>query len=194
MNFQKREELRLLVVDTLQKKYGKGEIWAFHPNYLNILVSNTGKVKNAITETEFSIRKTTQGYCVCSIPMFQTIGYKKTKNELVHRLVAETFFTFLLNEKDYEVNHISGNKSDNSIYNLNWMTRQENLQHARDTRLFKPCFGSANGMFKYSESDLKDIAELKKLGYTYIEIGKCYNIKPKNLSALLKRRGVICQD
>jgi len=194
VNFQKRESFRLTVIDTLEKKYGRGEIWAFHPSYLNILVSTTGKVKNAITGTEFSIRNTWQDYCVCSLPMFQTLGFKKTRSQLVHRLVAETFFTFLLNGKDYEVNHISGNKSDNSIYNLNWMTRQENLQHARDNGLFRSCFGKTNGRFKHLESDLKDIAELKKLGYTYTEIGKSYNIKPRYLSTLLKRRGVVCRD
>jgi len=178
----------------LETIYGLGEVWAFHPSFLNILVSNTGKAKNALTGTEFSIRKTWQGYCVCSIPTFHTTGVKKSKSYLVHRLVAETFFTFLVNAKDYEVNHISGDKSDNSVYNLNWMTRQENLQHARDTGLFKSCFGSANGRFKHLDSDLKDIVDLKKLGYTYTEIAKSYNLKPTYMSTLLKRRGFLCQD
>lgn len=194
MEFQKRENFRLNTISMLEKVYGLGEVWAFHPSFLNILVSNTGKVKNALTGTEFSIRKTWQNYCTCSVPTFHTTGIKKSKSYLVHRLVAETFFTFLVNVKDYEVNHISGDKSDNSVYNLNWMTRQENLQHARDNGLFKPCFGSANGRFKHSESDLKDIVELKKLGYTYTEIAKSYNLKPKNISTLLKRRRILCQD
>lgn len=190
MLFSSRESFRLTTISLIERKYGMGEVWLFHPNYLNILVSNTGKVKNAITGTEFSIRKTLQGYCTCSLPMFHTSGIKKSKSVLVHRLVAETFFSYLINCKDYEVNHISGNKEDNSIYNLNWMTRQENLQHARDCGLFKPCYGSNNGRFKYSESDLKDIVEFKKLGYTYVEIGKAYNLNGKSISNLLKRRGV----
>ena len=194
MDFQERESFRIVVISTLEKLYGLGEVWAFHPKYLNILVSTTGKVKNALTGTEFSIRKTWQGYSTCSIPMFHTIGIKKNKSCLVHRLVAETFFTFLPDVGNYEVNHISGDKSDNSIYNLNWMTRQENLQHAKDSGLLKPCFGSTNGRFKHLDSDLKDIVDLKKLGYTYTEMAKSYGLKPNYMSTLLKRRGFLCQD
>jgi hypothetical protein len=190
VDFSSRESFRLQVIKYLENKYSSTEVWAFHPNYLNILVSSSGRVKNAMTNVEFSVRKTYQGYCVCSVPMFQTTGFKKSKSVLIHRLVAETFFTFLPNPKEFEVNHISGIKTDNSIFNLNWMTRQENLQHARDNKLFKPCYGSDNGRFKHLDSILNDIAEFKRLGYTYVDIGKAYNLSGKYLTSLLKRRGV----
>lgn len=59
----------------------------------------------------------------------------KRKHVLVHRLVAETF---ILNpDNKSEVNHISGNKDDNSISNLEWVNRSENMRHRIDVLGFK---------------------------------------------------------
>lgn len=53
----------------------------------------------------------------------------------LHRLVA---MTFIQNpESKLEVNHLDGDKSNNSVWNLEWATRQENVQHALDTGLMK---------------------------------------------------------
>lgn len=56
-------------------------------------------------------------------------------NVCVHRLVAIEHVPNPLNLK--EVNHIDGNKLNNHKDNLEWVTRQYNLQHAQDTGLRK---------------------------------------------------------
>lgn len=55
------------------------------------------------------------------------------KSKTIHRLVAETFIPKI--EGKNEINHIDGNKNNNSINNLEWCTRLENLTHARNIGL-----------------------------------------------------------
>lgn len=58
-------------------------------------------------------------------------GKKTCKS--VHRLVATAFIPNPLNKPT--INHIDGNKANNSIDNLEWNTYSENLQHAHKTHL-----------------------------------------------------------
>lgn len=61
--------------------------------------------------------------------------YKNGKqcNFYTHRLVAQTFLLNKENKK--EINHKNGNKLDNSVINLEWCTRSENMDHAYRTGL-----------------------------------------------------------
>lgn len=57
---------------------------------------------------------------------------------MVHRLVAKAFID---NPSDYlEINHIDGNKTNNSVENLEWCSRSQNELHAWK-----------NGLKKYTE-------------------------------------------
>jgi HNH endonuclease len=51
----------------------------------------------------------------------------------LHRLLAETFIPNPLNLET--VNHKDGNKLNNSLDNLEWVSRQDNLYHAMDNNL-----------------------------------------------------------
>lgn len=89
------------------------------------------------------------------------------RNYMVHRLVAEAFIP---NPDDLpEVNHKNGNKADNRVDNLEWITSSDNLQHAYDTGLKKPAI---KYVVHCNELDITTLGTdamavaLRKRGYT----------------------------
>ena len=87
-------------------------------------VSPCGKVWSYHTKKWMSPYKNNRGYLSVGID-------GKTVN--VHRLIAECFCE--KGEGKDQVNHIDGNKSNNSASNLEWVTCSENHRHAFDSKL-----------------------------------------------------------
>lgn len=65
------------------------------------------------------------GYLTVSL----TDGNGSVVYRLVHRLVCEAFNGNYTEDKPF-VNHIDGNKTNNSFDNLEWCSRSENMRHA----------------------------------------------------------------
>ena len=77
----------------------------------------------------------------------------KLKQFLVHRLVAKAFVPNPENKR--EVNHIDGNKTNNKVSNLEWVTARENQIHAVKTGLKKHGTDLWNG--KFNKEQVVDI-------------------------------------
>ena len=86
-------------------------------------VSNTGRVINIVTGRELAQRGNGNGFI--RIELWKN---KKGRKHYVHRLVADAFIPNP--DCKPEVNHIDGNRSNNRIDNLEWVTSSENTRHA----------------------------------------------------------------
>ena len=73
-------------------------------------------------------------------------------------------FKSVENMENLQVNHIDGNKQNNSFENLEQCTPKENFQHAIDTKLrtFEYIQGERTNLSYYTEEDAKKVVELLK--------------------------------
>ena len=78
----------------------------------------------------------------------------KVKKFLIHRIIAETFLPNPKNKS--QVNHINGNKSDNRVENLEWVTHSENQKHSIKLGL-RSAKGIKNSQVKLSEKIILNI-------------------------------------
>lgn len=116
----------------INNKYPK-EFWREASRDSEYEASTYGRIK--------TLPKQQNGYKTRLLkPIKNPFGYvyvmiSKRRHVFVHRLVAETFIKNPYNKPF--VNHINGNKEDNRIWNLEWVTRSENQLHGYRTGLMK---------------------------------------------------------
>ena len=106
----------------------------------------------------------------------------KVKYQTVHRTVAAVFLPNPENKP--EINHIDGNKENNNIKNLEWVTVVENKKHAQDTGLFSSK-GENNPNVKLTESDVRCI---RLSNVAMKELAEIYNVSRGAISKIKTRR------
>lgn len=102
----------------------KQRIWKDVVGYEGLYeVSNDGIVRKAETKKTLKVYAANNGY--------ERVSLNRNAHNriaLVHRVVAEAFIP---NEKSKPcVNHIDGNKKNNTVENLEWCTHSENELHS----------------------------------------------------------------
>ena len=99
-------------------------LWKQIPGYGGkYSVSSAGGVKN--TKSGRSLRQWSDRSGYMRVALFHE-GHGK--QFYVHRLVATAFIP--RSSSKLEVNHINGDKADNSVSNLEWCTKSENQRHS----------------------------------------------------------------
>lgn len=176
------------------------ELWKtieFAPDYM---VSSLGRVKSkeriveydryqyqtgivvrdhhTVKERILKLRISNWGYKVACIKS-DTFKYV-----FVHKLVAQAFIPNLENKP--QVNHKDGNKLNNCVDNLEWVTCSENIQHAFDT-----------GLARISESTKEKLREANSIPVVCLDTGDMFsgitvaaeqlNICRDQITASLKR-------
>ena len=148
--------------------YYKGKITHYE-------VSNHGRVRNT-KSGRFLQFADLNGYKIVRLSD-KSIGLKP-KTTYVHRLVATAFIPNPENKK--EVNHIDLNRSNNHVSNLEWVTTEENYNHA-----------VINGAFKDSiyepinDEDVKKIGKMLESGMYKYQIIKEFPQYPENSLRML---------
>jgi hypothetical protein len=165
------------------------EIWKEVVGYDNYEVSNLGNIrsKNRII---VDINNVTYTHKLRPIKQAKNRGgyYQvplringKSKTISVHRLVAEAFIDNPENKP--EVNHKDGDKSNCNVFNLEWNTHAENLQHAARTGLLKNGIGIDSPLSK-TVIQLNEVGNIlnkfngiseayRKTGINYQNISSC---------------------
>jgi hypothetical protein len=102
------------------------EVWSYvivDNKVYPYVISNYGRVKICRTGKIAKPSLDQRGY-----PQIVLSGKHGRLSRRIHRLVACTFIHNKNNKR--EVNHIDGNKLNNSVNNLEWVSSKENVIHA----------------------------------------------------------------
>ena len=170
------------------------EIWIKIPWNTDYMVSNLGNVKSLDRIKEFQYHNQYGPYILkrkfkgkTLKPRITRNGYLRVqignKDYYIHRLVAEVFIGDIT---DLEINHKDGIKSNNSVSNLEIVTRYANHDHAILTGLNKTSkctvpvrvngveyksLGSASKQTGISTDTLKCFADgIRSTGYKYTDL------------------------
>ena len=140
------------------------------------IIDDMGKIRNINTGNYIKINKNHNGYMRVSL-MKKSGG---TTSIQYHRLLM-MLFKPTENMEKLQINHIDGNKENNTLDNLQWVTPQENIHHAIKTGL--------TNFSHYTEKDAKLVIDLLKSNkYTDKEISKITGFPVRNFIAKIRRK------
>jgi hypothetical protein len=142
------------------------EVWEVIPSNPKYRVSDRGSVYSMLMGRNLSLSDN-KGYKV--------VNLGKGNLCKVHRLVMMAFFPREDAEK-LQVNHLDGDKANNSLDNLEWSTCSDNIKHAFSIGL-KSQRGSRNNQAKLIEPQVAFIKKMisdKRFGYK--ELAKMFSV------------------
>jgi len=114
----------------------------------------------------------------------------KHKRLTVHRIVMAAFVGPC--PEGMEVNHKDGNKANNCLENLEYMTRQQNVHHAYDVLHRKSPFdnrGEKHGLSKFTETQVIEIRRLYATGeHTHRSLAKMFGCDHRAIGMIVNRQ------
>ena len=165
------------------------------------LISNYGRIFHKYRNEFLAVNIDSKGYCYK--PLATVNG---AKNCRIHRLVMMTF-EFVDNCNNLFVNHIDGIKTNNYIWNLEWVTPSENSEHAFRYGLNKGRYSIPEDKIRHACELLQDqsipineVAKITEISYSivsaiaskraHVDISSEYNIQPRKIANNLSEQEV----
>lgn len=129
------------------------EIWK--PYIYNFEVSNQGRIRNNATGHILKSHANKNGYQTC------VVSCGGRNNKIAIRLHVAVAKLFIDNPYHFpEVNHIDGNKNNNDVSNLEWISSRDNTLHAIRLGLRKAASGERCYTSKLTEDDVNYIRQV----------------------------------
>jgi len=100
----------------------------------------------------------------------------------IHKIVTSAFIGPCPEGK--QVNHIDGNKRNNHVGNLEYVTLSENRHHAYDAGLASN-YGTNNPSSKLTEEDVHEIRRVLAEGATQISVAASYGVCASTINAIV---------
>ena len=141
-------------------------------------VSNCGRVKSFQKDKIKILKSSVSPFGYLRVVLCKDFN---KKNRFVHVLVAQAFIPNPDNKP--QVNHIDGNKKNNHVSNLEWMTRSENIIHAFANGLSKS--GCKHGKAKFTPDQVREIRRDCVPGdpeRNFKAFARKFNVTPKIIS------------
>lgn len=153
-------------------------------------VSSFGRVKNANSGRIMKATISKKGYVRLSVML--PCGGRITAQ--VHRMVALAFIPNPLNLP--QVNHIDGNKQNNKIDNLEWISNLENMRHAWKTGLrnkekisLSLPRGEDSGLSKVSNKQAEEIRKSYYLNTVpQAKLALIYGVNQSTISRIINKK------
>ena len=188
-------------MDNQQTSLPEIEIFKQHPTYLELSISQYGKVVNAKTNKSRYTTINKQGYLVT-----QVVSYGKRKTLKIHRLVAELFLKppsqelILKCSEEHHgkvlVKHLDNNKLNNYYKNLMYSDLLGNTQQAWYDGLIFGLKGSLNGRATILEDVVHSMCKDFQAGMQPKEAVSKYNVSPQQagkIRAGIQWKHIWCQ-
>ncbi len=154
------------------------ELWASVPGYPNYEISSSGVVRNATTGLVL------KGFEYRGYRFAQIYRDNVRQNFAVSRLVLLSFRGEP--PEGHVAAHLNGDRKDNRLLNLAWVTPEENEQH----RFLHGTIakGEKHGAAKFEEEDILWIRAAAKRGVSWAKIAKRYQAGKRTISHIVHRR------
>jgi len=161
------------------------ELWKPIEQFLYLEVSSKGRVKrlahnNKKERIQSEFAKDRDGYCRCTV--YKPDGSYTSMP--VHRLVAMAFIPNPENKP--QVNHKDGNRTNNNVENLEWVTARENVIHSYISGNRKVCKIIPRNTI-LTDYQINEIDNLRKY-YTVNQIAKLFNIEYQSLKNIIHKK------